>query len=56
MLSHRDAESAGLASAGRGLGDDVTPGQHDGDGLFLHLGHFRKAHPLYGLVDGLAAL
>ena len=56
VLSHRDAKSAGLASAGRGLGDDVTPGQHDGDGLFLHLGHFRKAHPLYGLVDGLAAL
>ena len=34
----------------------VMPGQHDGDGLFLHLGHFRKAHPLYGLMDGLAAL
>ena len=56
VLSHRDAESAGLASAGRGLGDDVTPGQHDGDGLFLHLGHFHKAHPLYGLMDGLATL
>ena len=56
MLRHRDAEGAGLAGAGGGLGDDVTPGQHDGDGLFLHLGHFRKAHPLHGLMDGLAAL
>ena len=56
VLRHRDAEGAGLAGAGGGLGDDVAPGQHDGDGLFLHLGHFRKAHPLYGLMDGLAAL
>ena len=56
MLHNGDAVGKGLAGAGGGLGDDVAPGQHDGDGLFLHLGHFRKAHPLYGLMDGLAAL
>ena len=56
MLRHRDAEGAGLAGAGGGLGDDVMPGQHDGDGLFLDLGHFGKAHALHGLADGFAAL
>ena len=56
VLRHRDAEGTGLAGAGGGLGDHVMPGQHDGDGLFLDLGHFGKAHALHRLVDGFAAL
>ena len=56
MLCHRDTKGAGLAGAGGSLGDHVMPGQHEGDGLFLDLGHFSKAHALHGLVDGFAAL
>ena len=56
LLGHRDAEGTGLACAGGSLGDDVPPRQHDGDGLFLNFGHFRKAHLLHSLVDGFAAM
>ena len=56
VLGHRDAEGAGLAGAGGGLGDHVPARHHQRDHLFLDLGHFVKAHPLHGLVDGLAAL
>ena len=56
MLCHRDAKGAGLARARGRFGDDIAACQHDRDGLFLDLGHLRKAHPLHGLVDGLTAL
>ena len=56
MLHHRDAEGTGLTGAGGCLGDDIMPCQHEGDGLFLDLGHFGKAHAFHGLVDGFAAL
>ena len=56
VLRHRDAEGTGLTGAGGCLGDDIMPGQHEGDGLFLNLGHFGKAHAFHSLVDGFAAL
>ena len=56
VLGHRDAEGAGLAGAGGGLGDHVPAFHHQRDHFFLDLGHFFKAHPLHGLVDGFAAL
>ena len=56
MLHHRDAKGTGLTGAGGCLGDDIMPCQHEGDGLFLNLGHFGKAHAFHSLVDGFAAL
>ena len=56
MLGHRDAEGTGLAGAGGGFGDDIPPLHHEGDHLLLNFGHILEAHPLHGLVDGLAAL
>ena len=56
MLRHRDAEGTGLAGAGGGFCDHVMTRHHDGDGLFLDLGHFGKAHAFHRLMDGRAAL
>ena len=36
--------------------DHVMTRHHDGDGLFLDLGHFGKAHAFHRLMDGRAAL
>ena len=46
-LHQGDAEGAGLAGAGGGLGDNLPAGEHDGDGLFLDLRHLGKAHILH---------
>ena len=56
LFGHRDPKGTGLAGAGGRLGDHVPARHHQGDHLFLDLGHFIKAHPLHCLVDGLAAL
>ena len=47
LLHDRDAEGAGLARAGGGLGDDLPALHHDRDRLLLDLGHLGEAHPLH---------
>ncbi len=46
-----NAEGHGLAGAGGGLGNHVMAGHHQGDGLFLNLGHLGKTHGLGGAYD-----
>ena len=60
LFSGRICSATGMpkaqVGAGGGFCDHVMTRHHDGDGLFLDLGHFGKAHAFHCLMDGRAAL